>query len=437
MNKYKEPSFLNEEKFLKDDEEYLLKESRPLEESSIKNLNNKKMNQFIEDILTDKKLTSLLYATSSKNEIKSYLKTQKTFENLYKNKKKIKNKYENKINPIIKNKNRKDAYYQMKLDINNYKTYQENYQSKLKLNNHKKYLEIKKDLENERNERNKEIQNHRIFGFKRAYNTLKEKLEQNKEKEILYNDIKANLENNKNINNNPLITLPKIKLNMVNVYSRLYNNAVLSTPLNKKIQKLYLNTNILNLNNNKLKKSLSQNKPKKSRMLKNHTFSFSIKNALTSNNGKEFTVNITEQNINKCLNKYSGGPQNTFNSNDKNESYLNIDKYNENKLVNFYDLEEKNTGNTYLHLATSDNCAEIVHYFLEKGIDVNKQNNNGDTALHIALRNNNLEIVRIIMGYKPALDIPNNDGVIPFEMFSKQMKIDFEIDNLTIENPSK
>ena len=41
------------------------------------------------------------------------------------------------------------------------------------------------------------------------------------------------------------------------------------------------------------------------------------------------------------------------------------------------------------------------------------------------------------MGYKPALDIPNNDGVIPFEMFSKQMKIDFKIDNLTIENPSK
>ena len=39
--------------------EYLLKESRPVKENFIKKMNPKKMNQFIDDILTDKKLTSL------------------------------------------------------------------------------------------------------------------------------------------------------------------------------------------------------------------------------------------------------------------------------------------------------------------------------------------------------------------------------------------
>ena len=323
----------------------------------------------------------------------------------------------------------------MKIDIDNYKSNKENYHSNLRINNQKKYLEIKKALETERNERNKGIQNHRIFGFKRAYNTIKEKLEQNKEKEIINNDLKRDLANNNNINNNPLITLPKLKLNMVNVYSRLYNNAVLSTPINKKIQKLYLNST--NQFNNKLKKSLSQNKPKKSKMVKNRTISFSLKNALTSNNGKEFTVNITDKNINKCINKYTGGPQNIACLSEKNENELNVDKYGENKFVNFYDLEEKKTGNSYLHLATIDGYAEIVHYFLDKGADINKQNNNGDTALHIALRNNNIEIVRIIMAYKPALGIPNNEGVIPFEMFSPQMKIEFNIDKMIVENPNK
>ena len=88
-------------------------------------------------------------------------------------------------------------------------------------------------------------------------------------------------------------------------------------------------------------------------------------------------------------------------------------------------------------MSTIENCPELVQYFLEKGANVDKQNNNGDTALHIALRNNNLEIVKIIMNYKPSLDIPNNDGVIPFDLFDSKMKKDFNIDKLSIVNPRK
>ena len=106
-------------------------------------------------------------------------------------------------------------------------------------------------------------------------------------------------------------------------------------------------------------------------------------------------------------------------------------------MVDFYNLEEKNTGNTYLHLATIDNYPEIVQYFLEKGANINKQNNNGDTPLHIALKNKNMEIVKIIMNYKPKMDIPNNEGIIAFELFTPQMKVDFHIDKMFVINPAK
>ena len=428
MNKYKEKSLFDEERFLKEDEEYLLKESRPIEESSIKNLNQKKMNQFIEDVLTDKKMTSILFSTGSKIEIKSYLKAKKNYENLKKNKEQIKIQ-NSETNSIIKNRTRREAYYQMRTEIDNFKINQENYQSMLKYNNYKKYLEIKKDLDTERNERNKGIKNLRIFGFQRAYNSIKDKLEQNKEKEAILNEFKSNTENFAA----PLITLPEIKLNLVNVYSRLYNNKVLSTPLNNKLQNLNLNNNFFNAGG-KLKRPLTHNKLKiNPKMTKNQKYNFSLKNVIPSNNGKEFTKNVTEQNINECLKKYSGGPQNI--------SFLNI-KYEENnnennKHVDFYNLEDKNTGNSYLLLSTIENCPELVQYFLEKGANVDKQNNNGDTALHIALRNNNLEIVKIIMNYKPSLDIPNNDGVIPFDLFDSKMKKDFNIDKLSIVNPKK
>lgn len=428
LNKYKDKTIFDEERFLKEDEEYLLNESRPVKEASIKNLEPKKMKQFIEDIFTDRKLTSLLYATVAKNEINSYLKSKKNLEK-YKKEKTNKKLKKSETNSVLEKKSRREAYIQMRLEIDNYKSNKENYELMLKNNNLKKYIELKKILDTERTQRNKEIKNNRIFGFKRAYNTIKEKLEQKKEKESLSGDIQTNIENNNN-NCGSLITLPEIKLNMINVYSRLYNNAVFSTPLNTKIKDL-------NKNNNIFKRPLTHNKTKINHNFnKNQKINFSLKNALPTNNGKEFTVNVTDQNINKCLTKYSGGPQNIRylkeNFETKNNDDNNLDKF-----VDFYNLEEKNTGNSYLHLATIDNYPEIVQYFLEKGANINKQNNNGDTALHIALKNKNMDIVKIIMNYKPKMDIPNNDGIIAFELFTPQMKVDFHIDKMFVINPAK
>ena len=76
MNKYQEKSLKSIERFLKEDEEYILNETRPIKESSIKRLDNKKLDKFIENVLTDKDLTSILFSSNAKIEIKSYLKSK-------------------------------------------------------------------------------------------------------------------------------------------------------------------------------------------------------------------------------------------------------------------------------------------------------------------------------------------------------------------------
>ena len=118
MNRYKEKSKFDEERFLKEDEGYLLKESRPIKVNAINRLNKEKMSQFIEDVLTNKKLTSVLYASNAKIEIKTYLKTKKNF---YRKQDEIERKRKEKNEPssVVKKRSRKEAYLQMREEIIN------------------------------------------------------------------------------------------------------------------------------------------------------------------------------------------------------------------------------------------------------------------------------------------------------------------------------
>ena len=77
INKYKEKSKYDpDDKFLKEDEEYLLKNIRPLPERTIRNLPQRKLNQFVEDVMTNQKVTYVLYSTNAKNEINKYIKSK-------------------------------------------------------------------------------------------------------------------------------------------------------------------------------------------------------------------------------------------------------------------------------------------------------------------------------------------------------------------------
>ena len=415
MNKYKEKTSFGEEKLMKEDEEYLLKESRPVKETTIKKLNKKKMNQFIEDILTNKKLTSVLYATNAKIEIKSYLRTKKNLQN---SEKKVRDKYEPSY--LVRKQNIKDAYFQMRNAIDNYKIEKENHKNLLKQNNLQKFLEYKKLNTLEKNEGNQTARINRIKSFNRAFSKIEKKLNNIKNE----TNTKINYTNNTNRfvtenNINPEMLLPETKLNINNVYSRLYNNSVLITPVYK--------NNFYRFISKEKTQTLGE-KSKKQKII------FNIKNVLNNTNGKEFTIDANGNTINKCFTKYSGGPENIqFLKYDDKQKLNKNDK----DKVDFYELIDKNTGDSYLHKAVIDGCPEIVEYFLNKGAEINKQNNNGDTALHIAAKNENMQIIEILLKHKAALDIPNKEGVIPFELFTHEIKKEFGIGKMTVVNPTK
>ena len=48
-----------------------------------------------------------------------------------------------------------------------------------------------------------------------------------------------------------------------------------------------------------------------------------------------------------------------------------------------------------------------------------------------------MEIIKLIMNKKPALNIPNKEGIIPLNLFTIQMKVYFNIDKLSFDNNKK
>ena len=421
MNRYKEKSKFDEERFLKEDEGYLLKESRPLKGSSINRLNKEKMLQFIEDVLTNKKLTSVLYASNAKIEIKTYIKTKKNF---YRKKDELEKKRKEKNEPssVVKKRSRREAYLQMRDEIDNFNYNKLKYKRSLTQSNNKKYKIIKEEREKEKKAYFDDVKNNFIDGFKRAYSRLKFKL-----------DILKTSSNEKFMETevdypyafeftNRKINFPKPILNIKNVYSRLYNNAVILPKDDKNLIKRPFSASTRN-------NTVGSMAPKKKGPI------FKLKNVLTSNFGKEFTIKITNSNFRKCYNKYSGGPVTIKDLKNQTEESNKTGK--EPYSVNYYNLIDPKTGNSFLHMASMDNYPELVKYFIGKGANINMKNNDGNTPLHLALKNKNNKIIKLLMDRKAALDIPNNDGDIAFEYFTPEMKKEYGIDKMLIINPVK
>ena len=452
MNKYKIKSKFDNERFQKEDEGYLLKLTRPVKDSSIKSLSNDKMNKFMEDVLTNKKMTKILYDSNAKIEIKSSLKLIKNFRKQNEKYQKIQKE---KLEPcsVVKRRSRKEAYLQMRTEIDNFKFNKEKYKKNLLIENYKKFVEMKKDLNSFQNEYINYLRKNRINSFKRAYDNLKLKIDYNMGRTIeteYYPDEsprKKTLENYYLFRNNYIdcshtINLPRIKCDINDVYSRLYNNKVLLTSNNIKKSKNKKSISLNKLSNHlKDKKKLLFFSNRKT-VQSNPKIKLNLKNVLKSNGGKEFTVKVTDEVVRKCLDKYSGGPEvikylNSIigsNINNNNNINNNIDT---NGFVNFYDLTEKNTGNSYLHLVAEGNYPQLVKYFLEKGADINKKNKDGNTPLHLALQKQNMEIISILLENNAKLDIPNNEGEIPFDLFNNEMKKKFGLEKLLIINPTK
>ena len=427
LNKYKEKSKYNDDRFSKEDDGYLLKQNRPIKSNFISRLRKEKIYQFIEDVLSNKKVASVLYATNAKKEIKAYNKIKQSFDRRKDGiEKKLKSK--NESSSVVKRRNRKETFIKIKNEISSFKINKEKYKRSLTQSNNRRAKKLKEEREKEKKEYFDDLRSNFIKGYRRAFSRLKFKLDILKlgtgggilETEVDYpyafeftgHDIK----------------FPNAKLNIRNVYSRLFNNAVILPEHHES-------------NNNKKekyrKRTLSSKKGNDNEDNSNvkKVIKFKLKNALPSNHGKEFTIKIDNSLFKKCHNKYSGGPE-TLKYLKTEIEKKSADEKN-NYLVNYYNLVEPKNGNSFLHIAALENIPKMVQYFVEKGANLNIQNKEGNTPLHIALKCKNDKVIKILMDNKAALDIPNLEGEIPFDYFTSEMKKEYGVENMLIINPTK
>ena len=218
--------------------------------------------------------------------------------------------------------------------------------------------------------------------------------------------------------------LPNIKLNIKNVYSRLYHNSVFLREREDNNQSLnYSNVS----NNNSFNESENQNYYKKEKK-------FRINKIIKNSQGKEFTIKITPEIKRKCFFNYSGGPIKNYNY---YEEDILKDEEKKKYLITLNRLNDEN-GNNNLQIAVKKNLIDFVKYFLNKKIDIDYQNKFGDTALHIAMIENNLDIIEILLDNNANLLIKNNEGKTPFDLASDKAKKEFRLEAIIMEkNKSK
>ena len=426
MNKYKEKSKYEDDRFIKEDEEYLLKEMRPVKENAIKNLPKQKLDKFIDDILTNRRITNILYASNSTAEIKNFYKIKKSLES--KIEKTETKKEKNEPSSVVKKRSRREAYNQMRLEVDNYKKSRNDHKNALEKKNNETYYILRKEMNNDKNSYFEPIKKNRINGFRKSFDKLREKLKILKGNVIIDENTKeTDLINDPFYTEDTKIDLPNIKLNINNVFSRLYHNVVLlENNENKIIIPKRRNNSTQMYNKNKITNNDQY-------LSSNQKIKFKLKNVLKSTNGKEFTIKITDDIIRKCFAKYSGGPdvisylkeQFKYHQFKEKEDELREDQ------VNFYDVITEE-GNSFLHIAIIDNLPELVQYFTDKGANLNIQNINGDTPLHIAAREDFGECIKILLKGKAALDIPNNKNEIAYDYFDNARRKEYGIDNVFV-----
>ena len=114
-----------------------MKQNRPIRLNCINKLKKEKINQFIEDVLCNKKLTSVLYASNAKVEIKAYNRIK---QNFYRKKDELEKKLKEKNEPssVVKRRSRKEAYIKMRSEISNFKITKEKHKRTLTNRNNKR-----------------------------------------------------------------------------------------------------------------------------------------------------------------------------------------------------------------------------------------------------------------------------------------------------------
>jgi hypothetical protein len=296
LNKFKDKSQNEYDQKFTDDDLYVLLQNRPLNEKKIKDLAQSSMDKFVDDILTNKKVSNLMYFTNAGKEIE-LVKKENRFMKLNTVKVNRKNSFVNINSPldIVRNRDKKETIAKIADEAKKEKEERHIKAQELEAKN-KIFEQGVKAIDRKENLKQK-----RKIIFKR-----KEKLEKvfNGIKEKLLTEVSNNKMNEMTISrynyttsdSSKKLVLPSVKLNLEDVFSRLYHNAVLCT---KSVKESKVTSKVNN------EKDLNENKQDN----KNKTNSqFFVKNVLDWTNGKEFTVRVTEDILLRALHWNSGGP---------------------------------------------------------------------------------------------------------------------------------
>ena len=425
-----------EKKIMSEDNNHIMNLNRPLSLKLLRKLSSDKLQIFIDDMMSNKKINKLLFSNNYKKEINFNLKHQnknknKTFTKNIKSRNNIIQSNKNKImtcESLFFQKKKTIMLDMIKDNISNFKMAKSSSMMKLKLKNNEFYKTIQKTEKINNNSIYNPINDVRYKGYQRTFKSCLEKSKSNSK-----------------------FNLPDIDLNLDDVYSRLYHNMVFSPIKLKyknrnnsklKIKKKKKNSkslnDIKNLNNIKTK-----NNERKSINLYeegNKKKKFKIKNIFREYLGKEFLIVQSFKNRQKCWKKNSGGPGvkgqdqgkinlNKFKKNNSKDNYFFENSKNEEyDIIDVNDYKDKDL-NSNLHLAVKENNEEFVKYFLKKNYNPNEQNIYGDTPLHYAVEVKNKQIIKLLIEDGGDLYLKNNKEISPYDLADKEIRTYFKLCN--------
>ena len=468
-----------ERNLLNQDENYRLNLERPMATNQIKNIKQNVIYSFIDNIMCNNQVNTLLYSSNAKKELSFYLKQKKTLSKVVP----LKNGIgylagggKNTVKSFSEKQRLEKMYENIKKHIENYKI-RKNKSMMYLQNKNEEFINSQPKIEKKLSKLYyKSINELRLKGYEKALNKC----------------LNLSVSSKK-------FNMPDVELNQNDVYSRLYNNYILKYKILKEKNKNSRNSsvcinnseygynNLINGKNNSnviysykninskeaknLKKNINKRRPNSiARFNGKKMIKFKLKsNICEKENNKQFTIRITPNLVKKCWKSISGGPNldntNNININNKrsnrnqinkeegkkdNDSFNVKEKFNykilsqnnhngEKKDISLFNtmiindpnldnkwIKNKNyrdtENNSNLHIAVKNNSVELVKYFLSKNCDLNNVNKKGQTALHLACELGNEEIINLLVEKGANADIMDNKGKKPFDIFSKNDK---------------